>query len=94
MKQKRLYTLLASMLLVVVVTGRITGQQAPNTAASQASPEYVPAKGTLARRSSGASVSLRCLLLSQRFGEMGDCACLGKSGERIEPHRHVDTREA
>jgi cyanophycinase len=47
MKQQRFSILSASMLLVVVALGSITGQQAPNTAASQAPPEYGPAKGTL-----------------------------------------------
>jgi cyanophycinase len=47
MKQKRFSTLLASILLVIAVIGCITGRQSPNTAASQAPPEYGPAKGTL-----------------------------------------------
>src|SRR5499426_1620770 len=47
MKQKRFSTHLASILLVVAVIGSITGRQLPNTAASQAPPEYGPAKGTL-----------------------------------------------
>src|SRR5262245_52174020 len=47
MKQKRFSTLLASILLVIAVIGCITARQSPNTAASQAPPEYGPAKGTL-----------------------------------------------
>jgi cyanophycinase len=47
MLQKRFSTILASMLLVVAVIGGITGQQLPNSVASQALPEYGPAKGTL-----------------------------------------------
>jgi cyanophycinase len=47
MNQKLFFTLLASMLLVVVVIGIITRRQLPTTAASQVSPEYGPAKGTL-----------------------------------------------
>jgi cyanophycinase len=46
-KKKLFFSLPAVALLALMLIGHTSGQQAPNSAASQESPEYGPAKGTL-----------------------------------------------